>query len=666
MASNSVASPVVTLGLDSGGIKSGVNEALGVMKGAASAIAAISEQIKSKPIELGVNSQQMLADLSGITDSVESALKAFDRLGKMGEKSFKGITASVREASQASMDMMSKLSGTYETTSAMARSGGVLKKGGADPFSAGMSKWVEANKPALDAAKWIKDSVQKPSSQASMDMMSKLSGTYDPLAALTRSTVAGPRGGPDPFLSGMKRWQETQVKAAVQKPAVVLAGPDYKSSSIGFQPWVKGFARSSAQSLINPMDYLSKSTVPLNQTLELYGKINRLIGAPIRLGMQAETSSNQSLFEGGRSALQSQSVTGSVMRFQESITRMFDDILKGIDSSFDLQGWLESARGFGDGVAAVFRGVADLMPGNKVEAGVAYDAGRNVAVDMAQETVNYLADIYNTLVDIYNGFLEWWDSNGSNLTESQLAEVAAKQKELGSTQRVGYGPFERDVFFEATFAEARKALLKEGELGGLQKIDKGAIKDFFDQVRLNEIQAKQAAEELEGGWAAIDVNKKAQFDATKSLEDFTRGLRGTLDPLASLSDSFEANAKKIQDMENAGAGAQAIMAANLANQANFAQGLADLAKGKAEQYQKSFSPGAALDASSVALAEAVIKASNNGQAAMGGIEGQQLRALEQIRAESIRNREINQRLLEAFQKNPPAPPVWVAPIAGGA
>ena len=556
MANSSVASPVITLGVDAGGVKSGMKEAQAAMKSAADAIAAIANQIKSKPIQLGVNSQQMLSDLSGLTDTVESTVKLFERLQKSSEKAMK------------------------------------------------------------DTAK-----------------------------AVTSSPVAKPGEGGSFFGSVFKGLAETG-----KAPASFLK-------------------------------MLSEATMPLNQGLELAGKVNRVLGAPIRSAMASE-GGNENVAAGGIHLLGSGTLSGTFARFERQVEQLFTDIWNGIDNAIGLQNIIESVRGGFAAISVIIQsafGPFNEMGKDPKKLFESFKAGGDLVIDAFEKVGKIAVEITNAWIDVVNS-IKKLNILGKEYTDDEEKLIEQEQKRFLDQQnpRAGLDAIKdkvgRDLLNGPAFPDfmrpnanpwkaednnfgliGRNDAIKELERQGLLK-NKELGKFGFEGV-------EKLAKEARDKWANVQFNPGVGqgdlLQANKALEDFTRGLRGSLDPIQGITDAYEAS---IRTIEASSADVIQYLDALEAADEKFAADIGNLARSKFEDQAKSFSPGGALDSGSKAYAEALVKAMNNGRAGQGDVAGRSLAAMEAIKAQTKRANEQNAEILKAIQSSLGNGPQWIGQI----
>lgn len=660
---NTVAAPVISLGLNAGGLQAGINEALATMRGAAAAIAAVSAQIASKPIELGVNSTKMLADLAGLTDSVDSALKAFGRLQSMSDKAARSAASSAAKSadvvvSQSSIDMMAKLNGTYSPTAAMGRSTPTAA-GGPDPFLAVTQKWREDAVKVLEAeadalAQRMKDWVTKPTS--------KLPGGVEAaLDALVQDSITASK------IPSKVQWLKAHAGALAK-----WSGGGILSGAMAI-PGAIGRAPSGA------LEALTKFSMPLNQTLELAAKVNRVLGAPIRSAMVRE-GGDADVVAGGNRLLGSGTLSGTMARFERQVDEMFADIWRFVDQTFDLQTLFEGVRGAMAGVSALIQaalGPIENITKDPKALEAAFKAGANILIDAFESVAKTAIEIRNGWAEVIN-WIRKIPGLGLGYSDEQEALIKAEQEKnlqgMSPAEKVAARQRHLDgIFVEGHFGKGKEDQWKlkdsSKEILSREDVIKSLVnKNLLPDLQISKMGTDRIDEVVAGARKNIEkmafnpgIGAGAQDAANKALEAFTRSLVATTDPLAGLTSAYQQNLKQIVDSS---ANAQIRAAATAAAGADFGAKLAALAQPMIEQERASFSPGGALDTGSMQFAEAVIRASNQGRAGSGDMAGQQLRALEQIRLQTERTAQINQKLLEAWQNNVPPAPVHIGVIGG--
>lgn len=352
------------------------------------------------------------------------------------------------------------------------------------------------------------------------------------------------------------------LDAAPLKKGLKEAQGFVKSAKFETQAW--GAIGSSLARFSNVPDVLSKASLPINQTLELAGKAQRLLGAPLRAQMALE-GSNADVAAGGNRLLGSGTLSGTLARFERSFEDMMANIWSAIDKTFDTQGLIERARGWTAGVSLIIETVFGPVEKLGKDPEFLTKQFKNGAL----QVVNTFESIGKIAVNIYNGFFEVvrlireipglggakefnkdQEAKIWNWQEKNMVRVADPNDPLG----IGRGlriPGKREDAINALVKEG--ALPKEAARFGVGDIERIAAEARANIGKLN----------FNPG-----PNGGAATAAAKSLEDFTKGLKTGGNALDQINRQYAQDIDAIDKLVNqAGNDEAAFMNANLAYKA---------------------------------------------------------------------------------------------------
>jgi hypothetical protein len=387
-----------------------------------------------------------------------------------------------------------------------------------------------------------------------------------------------------------------------------------------------GVAGSGISALANLPGTLSSMALPLNQTLELAGKAQRLLGAPVRSAMAIEANSNQAVWEGGRSALNDKGWSGTLQRFSIGLDRALSKGLEILDKGFNLRGWMEAGRGVIDGFTRVADAFSSLMGPQNENFEEMFMAGQDVAIDLTHQMVDLLADIYNAGLD----------------TVERLVYVYEAIR----------NPFSTQAFYKALHEDLAMLGLRDRQGNQLGRIDKGETKAFFDGVR-----EQLEIDRIHNFWQgeannALDVDPKAAHEASKALDDLAESFHQGGNTIANANRQFAKDMEQVRLLENQGGNA-------VAGQAKLARDAAELRRADAvlgmvrsfEGMQREAAMGARMmEAGSSELIEAIYRA--NTQTTQGDMQSRIAAATEHSARQQEVNNGLLQQVIRAIQGQP--------------
>lgn len=527
----SVAYPVVGLGVSTAALASGFDQAQAVAKAGMDKVASAVQSVSVRP----------LFDTSNITKGLESALSKVEEFKKKS----------------ASMDMIGKLSASQNPFFAMAQSG-PKGKGPAVDMIGQLGEW-QADKAARAKAQ------EEQAWQAQFNAKSQsIQAWLDKQARIDEA---------------IKRTQEYSQAYWSNLRSVWTTGGNALLAVSGYT-WGKIKAGFSAA--INPLATLTRWSMPINQTLELAGKVNRVLGAPIRSAMAMEAGRDDVAL-GGRALLGSDSLSGTMARFARQVEIFFADIWSAIDRAFDVQGLLEMLRGGMAGVSAIIQSIVgpfEEIAKNPNALRDQFKAGGEFVIDVFVAVGQVALDMKSAFIGILKmiqdlpGFRAAFGEIVSEFTAEQEAKIRAFQQANmvrapdmpGADRPFLAGPggglpprAALPAMVPLNRADAIKQLKAMGELIDPIEVARNAI----NQIGIN---AKAGL----GNAFVPNLEPKEVRDASLAIDDFTRSLRSANDSLYALELAAAQDAERIAQMENQGADPLDVF---------LAQSAADLAQG---------------------------------------------------------------------------------------
>jgi hypothetical protein len=383
---------------------------------------------------------------------------------------------------------------------------------------------------------------------------------------------------------------------------------------------------------------LSGMAMPLNQTLELVGKAQRLLGAPVRAMTNWEANNDREVMAGGRSALNSTGWSGTLARFSAGVEEMFANILNALDKTFNFKGWIEAARGAMDGVTRIiegFFGPLDQAASGENNFEEMFMAGQDVAIDLSQQMVEFLSNIYNTSLDAYEQLL-------------YIYNVLAH-------------PLSNDAFYKGLKNDLFNAGLRDQKGNKLGRIDIDKdVGGFFRKIREGLDYDRMLNQMFGVKNFHREVSKKEQDEANKSLQDMTRNALGAGDAFTQIRNSFTQAEEEIARLANAGGSDQMVAAARAANEQQRDLAIIEQLKPiMAANDNAKFSQ--ALEMNSAALIESIMRAqmpsdSRNPQERIAAAAEVQKNLLTQMKT-------TQEQMLAAVKLLPRNAAVFVGPIA---
>lgn len=510
----SVAYPVVGLGVSTAALASGFDQAQAVAKAGMDKVASAVQSVPVRP----------LFDTSNITKGLEAALSKVEEFKKKSS----------------SVDMIGKLSASQNPFFAMAQSG-PKGKGPAVDMIGQLGEW-QADKAAKAKAQeeqaWqAQFNAKSQSIQAWLDKQNEIESRSKARWASIRSI-----------------W-DTGSNALVASSRSAWSG-----ISRGFDSFVRTVG--------NPLATLTRYSMPINQTLELAGKVNRVLGAPVRAAMVMEAGRDD-VAMGGKALLGSDSLSGTMARFEIEVTRTFANIWNAIDQTFDIQGLMEYFRGMLAGVSvvieSVFGPVEEIRKDPKFLT-EAFKQGALSIVDAFETSARFAVNIQQAFYKVLE-FLSKIPGVGAILPKQEFnAKEEAKIKEWqerNSKFQIVNDPWFGQRKVELVKPSREKAIEQLQFWGALPKVGEDAL------MAIDEF-AENARERIGKMGLAPDVPPGDARKASLAIDDFTRSLRSANDSLYALELAAAQDAERIAQMENQGADPLDVF---------LAQSAADLAQG---------------------------------------------------------------------------------------
>lgn len=151
--------------------------------------------------------------------------------------------------------------------------------------------------------------------------------------------------------------------------------------------------------LLAPM----KMMAMLNQVMGFANKAIQIFGAPIRSAMAGEARQAQFTGTGSIDIATSDTWTGVLGRFQNTVEDVFQQIADSLDKVFDIKGWMEYARGAIAGVGALFSSWANMAGGIKpAELKDAFKMGALALINAWEAVGKIVVQIANVFIGILN------------------------------------------------------------------------------------------------------------------------------------------------------------------------------------------------------------------------------------------------------------------------
>lgn len=369
------------------------------------------------------------------------------------------------------------------------------------------------------------------------------------------------------------------AKAAEKAAKAVEESPQWgfrsmaRSASVALGKSLWGGIDSGISGLANLPATLSSMAMPLNQTLELAGKAQRLLGAPMRAQMALDAN-DLDVRAGGAALMGSATLTGTMARFESQVTETFADIWRAVDGTFDVQGLIEGLRGGMAGISeiigAAFGPVKDLAKDPKVFA-EQFKAGGLFVVDTFESIGKIAVDIRNGWAELLKMIRELpgWKMVAPEFNDQQEALIRAEMgKNLvdkmgrplrgedldralvqGRNRRVGEDAWNRVVMRAEDnpwqVQENNGVITREDAIKALR--NRGALpEDFFQPI--NPDKVGEIAAVARDRIKALGGPKPNALDVTgarEGLEGILGGFRAGEGPIAQAEENFAKTIKEI-------------------------------------------------------------------------------------------------------------------------
>lgn len=575
---NTIAFPMIGLGLSTAAMTSGFDQAESIVK---SGMGKVAGAVASNPIK-------PMFDTSALTKGLEQALEKVEKLRGKSVDLISGMNAAARMNVGGSM-VNSQFAGMVGASPGASR--------GPDAFLSGMQKAAdEAAKAAkafsaFDGALALakKSGGGVDSLIAGMSSSARLnvggSAVSSQFAGMLGSTIAGAKGA-DPFLAVMAKAKEGQQKALTE-------------------------AKSGGFSLMN----LSVATIALDAALNILGKIKDSIVGFVTgmLGVATKAEAGRDdVMAGGYALISGGSMTGTMARLESTIGTFWESVWNAFEANFDIQGWIESFRGSVAGVTALIQGLFgtgnDLMK-NPERLMESFRKGGIFIISVFESIGKISLEIHKAFLDVVKTVKKFTGSGGE-FTQEQEDKIRVFQNQNLKIKKVrenlmgflppGMGIAQPDQLVPLDRAEAINAMKKRGLL---PSVDDNAGFAALDKI------VKDAMGFLKGA-EVPKADEKVFKDAVTGLESFTASLRKTADPLYALQKAAEDDQKAIDDMVNKmGKEIDGLAILDAMDAADIAQG------GRVQNFlnqalsqQKAASISTAAETGSQALADAVGRA----------------------------------------------------------
>lgn len=616
-----VAFPVIGLGLDANPLKAGLRDAKGAVAGSVNEIKASAKKLSDTPFV----PKDIYSLKPELNDTRTHVLDVVDRFNQ-------------RRAKEVAQKNQEKQEEEKQKAAREAEKALALEK---QAVNERVNHWNAS----------ITPTAPKASGSIPANVMDALQGLLfeeKNLKKATESRMAQRLENAADQVIKIRERLTSQVSGLVQQFSGSGLSRFFKSSGVFSLPGLAGSgALSAGRGLLSFGDAaitkigrlpetLGKASIPINQSLELAAKVNRLFGGPLRSVMAMEAGNNQAVWEGGRSALNSNSWSGSLARFTVSVEQMFANIAGALDKTFNFKGWVEAARGASDAISRIIEGFFGPMDqaSNNNNFEEMFTAGQDVAIELAQQMVEFLSNIYNSSLDAYEQLIYIYNA---------LAH-----------------PFSEGAFYKSLHKDLSAAGLRDREGNKLGRIDIDKdVGGFFKGIR-DKLADDRAFNELLGVKNfELDVNKKEQDDANKALKEMAKSALGASDAILQIENNFKRAEEEIDKLKNAGGNDVAVAAAREANAQQRDLAILEqlkpiMAANDNARFSQSFEMGSA------ALIESIMKAQ------MGaGTENPQERiaAAAEVQKDLLAQMKTTQdQMLAAIRQLPKNPAVMVGPI----
>jgi hypothetical protein len=447
-----------------------------------------------------------------------------------------------------------------------------------------------------------KEAIANPTVTLGLDSTPLTKGLDD---AATKAAAAAKKVGEAVAKTGPK------VKQEIQKALQIKPGDMFGA---GFGAQVGRLIAAAVKSPLNALKITNEATSPVNMALELLGKANRVLGAPVRALMARESdqahADNQPILNAS-----STTMTAVFARLSNEIEQLAADALVGLDKAFNFRAILEGFRGVVSGVrsllAAAFGPLVAVVD-NPNTLQEAFKQGQQIALEGFKMLAEYLIDVSDKIVKLSNvvlqsfnalmPFLPYSKSMEEKITAWQ--EANAKMVQIPGNPMAGRGGINplnapRNQRVLGARADAIKAL----------GFDKPA--DLIPDVDVQGLKAgvKKIAD------AFVPAQAVPWDMAFKSLREFVTGLGDAKNPLDQFKNDVERFAVIYNDATAAAVdGAQLWRAFRMKDQAQDAFGarLQGLIGGTLQTLQSagiSSRITSAAEVGSSALVEAIVRAS---------------------------------------------------------
>ena len=341
------------------------------------------------------------------------------------------------------------------------------------------------------------------------------------------------------------------AKTAIANPTIIL-GLDSSQLVKGLNGTIgvvgslgKKIGEALGAAIMSPLNALKIGTqlsAPLNQALELMGKANRVLGAPVRALMAREQDQANNAGEPIMLAT-STTMTGVLARFAHEIEELAADLVVGLDKAFNFRAILEGFRGIVSGIRSLL--VAAFGPliavaNDKQALDAAFAAGQQIAVEGFKLIAEGLIDVYAAIIDMSNYVIEILNffKSFKPLDQKQEDAIADWIKNNGNGKGfmapIGpWGMINNALLNKANREDAIKAL----------KINQ---EPFFEPVNARKL--KQDAQDIADRFKPADPAPiRMAENALKTFVSTLGDARSPLQDMANQMRQFEANAAAMRN-----------------------------------------------------------------------------------------------------------------------
>lgn len=574
-----VAFPVIGIGLDANPLKKGLQDAKASVAGTVAGIQDSAKKLSGTPFDIYQLRPDAASHNAGVMDVVDkfNARKAAEVAAKEAAKKAKA-EQQIQKAAQTEQARFAE----EQSRIASDRARGIAERFQASQAAASRSTYMD-NISALGSGSSAKGGglfgsfLLGPETFGRIKAgLSNLRGAFSTIPQYVeiegeKTRVVGLSVG-EKIASGIRAGLASAI-TKVNLPSVIAGGLRMGGNVVG----------AVLSGPANLLGMIARLSMPLNQMLELAGKAQRILGAPMRAQMAMEAN-NADVVAGGQKLMGSSTLSGTMARFERSFEEMLANIWRALNDAFDIQAWIEAIRGgmtaIGSIIKAAFGPIEKIKDANWFES--MFKAGGQFLIDtfetlgkISVAMVNQQMEVARVIMELLGKseftkdqqklIVDWQDKNRRVVGAPGLGAVGDPLGILGN----------RQIKLPGNRNDAINALAAGGQLPAeFGKMTPDAITGIAKNAR-----NLFAGVNFNPGITPAEIAK-----ANATLADFTRGLQQTDTPLQRIAEFSAAAEKTIQSMWNAGAEIESVEAARAAADKK----IADMTKEAAESSTKAF------------------------------------------------------------------------------